>query len=170
MKFDSAFSPKTLKTIRKRTVTKTALNLTPRFRQQRSAMLLAFGENGEWSKTSNIWRIWTIFSKMLGVHRFVSISDWKMQKKFKNRLWTSRACVPSSRGWVGLRPAREGAAPPSYLLTFFFAAARGFRVSLLQYVSPSPLVRYAAKGVKQAETNNTAVVSVFIKFRSQGMV
>jgi hypothetical protein len=46
-KFDSFFSPKTLKTIRKRTVTKTALNLTPRFRRQRSAMLLAFGENGE---------------------------------------------------------------------------------------------------------------------------
>ncbi len=46
-KFDSAFSPKTLKTIRKRTVAKTALNLTPRFRRQRSAMLRAFGENGE---------------------------------------------------------------------------------------------------------------------------
>ncbi len=46
-KFDSAFSPKTLKTIQKRTVTKTALNLTPCFRRQRSAMLRAFGENGE---------------------------------------------------------------------------------------------------------------------------
>jgi hypothetical protein len=26
--------------------------------------------------------------------RFVSISEWKMQKKFKNRLWKSRACLP----------------------------------------------------------------------------
>ncbi len=53
-KFDSAFSPKALKTIRKRTVTKTALSLTSRFRQQRSAMLRAFGENGDLSKTLNI--------------------------------------------------------------------------------------------------------------------
>jgi hypothetical protein len=42
VKFDSAFSPKTLKTIRKRTVTKTTLNLTLRFWRQRSAMLRAF--------------------------------------------------------------------------------------------------------------------------------
>ncbi len=54
-KFDSAFSLKMLKTIRKRTVAKTALNLTPRFRRQSSAMLRAFGENGEWLKTLNIW-------------------------------------------------------------------------------------------------------------------
>jgi hypothetical protein len=53
-KFDSAFSPKTLKTIPKRTVTNTALNLTPRSQRQRSAMLRAFGENAEWSKTLNI--------------------------------------------------------------------------------------------------------------------
>jgi hypothetical protein len=53
-KFDSAFSPRTLKTIRKRTVTKTALSLTLCFRRQRSTMLRAFGENGEWSKTLNI--------------------------------------------------------------------------------------------------------------------
>jgi hypothetical protein len=45
--FDSALSPKTLKTIQKRTVAKTALNLTPRFWRQCSAMLCAFGENGE---------------------------------------------------------------------------------------------------------------------------
>ncbi len=38
--------------------------------------------------------IWRIFLKMLAVLRFVSISDWKMQKKFKSRLWKSRACVP----------------------------------------------------------------------------
>jgi hypothetical protein len=53
-KFDSAFLPKTLKMNRKRTVAKTALNLTPRFRRQCSAMLRAFGENGEKSKTLNI--------------------------------------------------------------------------------------------------------------------
>jgi hypothetical protein len=41
------FSPKMFKTIRKRTVAKTALNLTPHFRQQRSAMLRAFTKNGE---------------------------------------------------------------------------------------------------------------------------
>jgi hypothetical protein len=33
-----------LKTIRKCTVTKTALDLTPHFRRQRSAMLRTFGE------------------------------------------------------------------------------------------------------------------------------
>jgi hypothetical protein len=33
---------------------------------------------------------------MLAVLRFVFISDWKMQKKFKNRLWKSRACVSLS--------------------------------------------------------------------------
>ncbi len=31
---------------------------------------------------------------MLAVLRFVSISDWKFQKKFKNTLWKSCACVP----------------------------------------------------------------------------
>jgi hypothetical protein len=41
------FSPKTLKTIQKRTVTKTALSLMSGFRRQCSAMLRAFGENGE---------------------------------------------------------------------------------------------------------------------------
>jgi hypothetical protein len=44
---DSAFSPKMLKTIQKRTVMKTALNLTLRFRRQCSALLRAFGKNGE---------------------------------------------------------------------------------------------------------------------------
>jgi hypothetical protein len=34
---------------------------------------------------------------MLAVLRFVSISEWKMQKKFNNRLWKSRACVPLSK-------------------------------------------------------------------------
>ncbi len=47
VKFDSVFSLKTLKTIPKRTVTKTTLNLTPRFWRQRSAVLRAFGENRE---------------------------------------------------------------------------------------------------------------------------
>jgi hypothetical protein len=41
---------------------------------------------------------------MLAVLRFVSISDWKIQKKFKNTLWKSRACVPLSNflliAWV----------------------------------------------------------------------
>ncbi len=37
---------------------------------------------------------------MLSVLRFVSFSDWKMQKKFKNRLWKSRACVPLSEMWL----------------------------------------------------------------------
>ncbi len=46
--FNSPFSPKTLKTIRKRTVTKTTLNFTLRFCRHRSAMLRAFGEIGEW--------------------------------------------------------------------------------------------------------------------------
>jgi hypothetical protein len=52
--FDSAFLPKTLKMIRKCTVTKTALYLTSRFWRQRSAMLRAFSEKGELSKTLNI--------------------------------------------------------------------------------------------------------------------
>jgi hypothetical protein len=52
--FDSAFSPETIKTIQKRTVTNTTLNLMLRFRQQRSPMLRAFGENRELSKTLNI--------------------------------------------------------------------------------------------------------------------
>jgi hypothetical protein len=46
-KFDFAFLTKTLKTIQKRTVTKTTLSLMPRFRRQRSAMLRAFSENSE---------------------------------------------------------------------------------------------------------------------------
>jgi hypothetical protein len=53
-KFNSAFLLKMLKTIRKRTVTKTALTLTSRFQRQRSAILGAFGENGQLPKTSNI--------------------------------------------------------------------------------------------------------------------
>ncbi len=39
--------------IRKRTVTKPALSLTSCFQRQRSAMLRAFGKNGELSKTLN---------------------------------------------------------------------------------------------------------------------
>ncbi len=31
---------------------------------------------------------------MLALLLFASIIDWKMQKKFKNRWWKSRACVP----------------------------------------------------------------------------
>ncbi len=38
-------------------------------------------------------RIWKIFSKMLTVLSFVSVSDWKIQKRSKNRPWKSRACV-----------------------------------------------------------------------------
>jgi hypothetical protein len=53
-----------------------------------------FGENGEWSKFWISGWIWRWFLKMLVVLHFVFISDWKMQKKFKNRLWKSRACVP----------------------------------------------------------------------------
>ncbi len=41
-------------------------------------------------------RIWRWFSKMLAVMCFVSISDSTKQKKVKNRLWKSRACVPLS--------------------------------------------------------------------------
>jgi hypothetical protein len=37
-KFESTFSPKTLKMIRKNTVMKTMLNFTPHFRQQREVI------------------------------------------------------------------------------------------------------------------------------------
>jgi hypothetical protein len=66
VKFDSAFSPKTLKTIRKRTVMKTVLNLTTRFQRQRSAMQRAFGEKGELSKTLNICVNFMNFFKNVG--------------------------------------------------------------------------------------------------------
>jgi hypothetical protein len=46
-KFDSTFSLKALKTILKRAVAKTTLNLTPRFWRQRSVKLRAFGDNWE---------------------------------------------------------------------------------------------------------------------------
>jgi hypothetical protein len=39
-------------------------------------------------------QILRICSKMLAVLRFVSISNWKIQKKFKYTLWKYRACVP----------------------------------------------------------------------------
>jgi hypothetical protein len=70
--------------------------LPPRFRRQCSAMLRAFGKNGEWSNTSSIWTNLKNIFENVGVLRFVSVSDWKTQKKFKNRLWKSRACVPLS--------------------------------------------------------------------------
>jgi hypothetical protein len=44
----STFSPKTLKTIQKRTVSKTTLNFALHFRWQCSVMLQALGKNGEW--------------------------------------------------------------------------------------------------------------------------
>ncbi len=78
------FLPKTLKTIWKRTVTKTTLNLTPRFWRQRSAILRTFGETGSDGKFRISGRIYRIFLKMLALLRFVSISDWKMQKKSLN--------------------------------------------------------------------------------------
>ncbi len=81
-KFDSPFLPKTLKTIRKRTVTKTTLNITPHFWRQSSVMLLAFGEIGKWSKLWIFGQIWRRFLKTLVVLRFVYIIYWKMPKKF----------------------------------------------------------------------------------------
>ncbi len=80
-KFYSAFSPKTLKTTRKRTVTKTALKL-----------LCVLGDNIQpcFALSAKTWsdrklrisgRIWRIFSKMLGVLRFVFVSDCMKQKK-----------------------------------------------------------------------------------------
>ncbi len=35
---------------------------------------------------------------MLALLRYTSICDGKMQKKFKNRRWKSRACVPLIKG------------------------------------------------------------------------
>jgi hypothetical protein len=60
------FSLKPLKTIRKRTDTKTALSLTSRFRRQRSAMLHAFGENVELLKILNICANFKNFFKNVG--------------------------------------------------------------------------------------------------------
>jgi hypothetical protein len=74
-KFDSPFLPKTLKTIRKRTVTKTTQNFIPRFRRQRSVMLRAFGEIGEWSKISNIW---ANFKKLFENVDGTAFCVWKM--------------------------------------------------------------------------------------------
>jgi hypothetical protein len=45
-------------------VTKTTLNLTPRFRRQSSVKQRAFGENKEWSKISNIWANLKIFENV----------------------------------------------------------------------------------------------------------
>ncbi len=64
-----------LKTIRKRTVSKTTLSLTSRFWRQRSAMLRAFGESGSYRKLWISVRIVRIFSKMSAVLRFVSVPD-----------------------------------------------------------------------------------------------
>ncbi len=89
------FHQKTLKTIWKHTVAKATLNLTPHFQHQRSVILRAFGEKGEWSKTSNIWanlkkifkdQSFTFFLHLLVIER--------CKKRFKNRLWKSRACIP----------------------------------------------------------------------------
>ncbi len=98
-----AFSPSTI-------------SLTPRFRRKHEVWLRFFAENAQNDpKTHNYednaqpcfslsakmgsdqkfrisGRIWRTFSNMLAVLRFVSISDWKMQKKFKNSLWKSLAC------------------------------------------------------------------------------
>jgi hypothetical protein len=49
-KFNFAFSSKTLKTIQKRTVTKTALSLTSRFRQQRTAFFELSPKTGCYQK------------------------------------------------------------------------------------------------------------------------
>jgi hypothetical protein len=67
------FSPKTLKTIRKRTVTKTMLNFTLRFHQQCSVTQRVFGKNGSNKNFENIWANFKGFSKMLFVLYFVSI-------------------------------------------------------------------------------------------------
>jgi hypothetical protein len=81
------------------------------------------------AKMGNDWKfrisgqIWRRFLKMLVVLCFVSISDWNMQKKFKNRLCKSCACVPLSTilelhfclgdGVVG-RVTQPNHLPPSY--------------------------------------------------------
>jgi hypothetical protein len=53
-KFDSAFLPKTIKTIQNHTVAKTMLNFISCFWRIHSVMLRAFSENGEWLKILNI--------------------------------------------------------------------------------------------------------------------
>jgi hypothetical protein len=85
---------------------------------------------------------------MLAKLRFVSISDWKLQKRFKNRLSKSCACVPlnESAAWAVYDPAvqdhvkktdqpdalskiaeAEGIKAPAqetwFLITFFFYLA-----------------------------------------------
>jgi hypothetical protein len=63
-------------------------------------MLRIYGENGEWSTPwISVW-IWRKFSKMLAVDCFVYISDWKRQKRVRNRLLKSRACVPLMSDWL----------------------------------------------------------------------
>ncbi len=67
----------------------TTISLTPRFRQKREVWLRFFAENDqndpktrsyEDSAKFNV-QILRMFSKTLAVPRFVSISEWKMQKK-----------------------------------------------------------------------------------------
>ncbi len=91
------FAENTQNDLRKRTVTKTALSLTSRFRRQRSAMIYAFGENGELSKTLNICVNFKNFFKNVGRTAFLHLLvSERCKKKFKNRLWKSRTCVPLS--------------------------------------------------------------------------
>jgi hypothetical protein len=85
-KFDSSFSPKTFKTIRKRTVRKTAPSLTSRFRRQRSAMIRAFGENGELLKTSNICTNFKNVFENVGCTPFYLLVTERCKNKLKNRL------------------------------------------------------------------------------------
>ncbi len=88
------FFSKNAQNDRKRTVTKATLNFTPRFQQQRSVMLLTFGENGEWLKISNIWANLKKIFENVGSTVFCIYKWLKHAKQLKNRLWKSRACVP----------------------------------------------------------------------------
>jgi hypothetical protein len=92
-KFDSAFSPKMLKRIQKRTATKTALNLTfftttlshfSCFRRKRR-VIENFEYLGEFEEYFRKCWLYCVLNLLV---------TERCKKKFKNRLWKSHACVP----------------------------------------------------------------------------
>ncbi len=80
--FNSVLSPKTLTTIQKHGVMNTTLSFSPSFWHQRSDILHAFDENGDWYKILNIWMNLKKFKNFrCTVLCLVTIHDYVMQKK-----------------------------------------------------------------------------------------